>query len=247
VKSSKKLGLITLVLIPCLALLFLGINSCNQTDSKIVAWVNSEPITVSELHHFMLLNRATVYNEFYEQHSIDYTPEFWITDVEGKVPLDILKKRALEESITFKLQQILAKSEGIEVETNFDEIMLDRVKMNEKRKMDLENGQVLFGPVELSERLYVNKIRDDMIQLTKDQLARGLFLLSPKQLEQDYHEFISKKKSDDPDTEVVDFSSFSAIRQNEYTHAEYESLVEELKLTSTLVVDDWVYDHISLP
>lgn len=229
------------------ALLAIGLASCQPPEARVVAWVESEPITVSELHYFMLLEKASVYNDFHRRHGVDFTPAFWQTELGGERPLDVLRKRALDESLTFKAQQLLAREAGIKVLTDFDALMRERLRVNARRARDAQEGRVICGPVELSARNYVGKVRDEMIIQTKERLALDRFKLPRTRLERAYAAYLGEVSSVGGFDEPVAFSSFAAVRQHEHTDAQYEALVARTKLNLSIEIDPRVLEEVTLP
>ena len=87
--------------------------ACNKDNTNIIARVNEYPISTSELRYWMMLQRAEVYNYYYEEFGIIDSDDFWEQKIEGNSPLDKLKELALEKAVRCKVQQILALERGI--------------------------------------------------------------------------------------------------------------------------------------
>lgn len=218
-----------------------------KNQNEVVATVEGESITSTEIRHWMLLNKTNVYNEFYRSHDATYGDDFWTKEFEGETPLEMLKRRSLEDAVRYKMQQQLAKQSGIHTFMDFDELMRDRERINQERKQKVEDGKSVYGPVNLTPRNYVKKVQDEMVQSIKDVLTATEFKIDDKKMRSLYIEYKAKRNTTGRNKDKVPtYEDFSAIRQMEFTKEKYYQLIEEMSRTAAIEIVKPVYKRIGL-
>ena len=68
--------------------------SCDHSDSNIVATINKEVITKTELNNWMLLEKANVYSYFFRKYGTQDSEHFWLEKPGDEIPLEKLKETA---------------------------------------------------------------------------------------------------------------------------------------------------------
>ncbi|MEO9514081.1 MAG: hypothetical protein ABJN84_03110 [Flavobacteriaceae bacterium] len=205
--------------------------SCQNSDSEIVASLNNEPITKSELKHWMLLGKANVYNYFYRKYDVQDREQFWIEKQGDEIPLEKLKKTALEVAKRYKIQQLLALQKGIVSTINFDEIMLDLEKVNAERKRKVEKGEPIYGPIQFTSRTYFSHVFDKMVIALKNELSKDELKPNNKQLK------LLKEKSN---KDMIGFLTM------QYVDTNYKAYIDSLTVGSTVKIDKKVYEKIHI-
>jgi hypothetical protein len=240
--------LLVMLVVIVLATAFNLLPVFEKNQSKVAAIVDGEPVTNTELRHWMLLNKADVYNQFYRSHNATYGDGFWTKQFDGKTPLEILKRQSLDNAIRYKLQQKVAKELGIYTIMNFDELMRERERVNENRKNKVENGQSVYGPVNLTPRNYVEKVVDEMVQNIKYVLSETDFKIPDKKMKQLYSEYKIErdKHTGNGKDETHIFEGFKAVRQMQYTEKSYDQLIEELSTNAEIEIITPVYEKLKL-
>ena len=154
-------------------LMFLIVVSCQHQQPDVVAWVNNEPISSSELKHWMLLEKANVYNYFYKKYQVSDSENFWTQQLGDEVPLNKLKEVALLQAKRSKVQLMLARDKGIVETADFDEIMNKLEGVNADRKNKVERGEPIYGPLQFSRRTYFSDLFDKTVIDLKNALAKN--------------------------------------------------------------------------
>ena len=88
-----------------------------------MACVNDEAISKSELKHWMLLEKANVYNYFYQTYKETANDNFWTQQLGDEIPLNKLREVALYKAKRSKVQLTLARDKGIIATADFDGIL----------------------------------------------------------------------------------------------------------------------------
>jgi hypothetical protein len=208
--------------------------SCNKKEENVVAWINNEAITKSELRHWMLLEKANVYNYFYRKYGVNDSDNFWIQKLGDEVPLEKLKETALEQARRCKVQQIIALKKGIIKTANFDEIISELEKVNVERNMKVENNEPIYGPVQFTSRTYFFHVFDKMqielkTELAKDELKPSKDVLLSMQ----------KDKAD----AKKDISGFLTMQ---YVDKNYDTYIDKLVYVADMKINTKVYKKISV-
>ncbi|GGI45829.1 hypothetical protein GCM10008018_14080 [Paenibacillus marchantiophytorum] len=103
-----------------------------QARSDDMAWVNEIPISVVEFNKSLRKNRANF----------------------GKTSGDAWKKKALDDSVSIKMQQIIAQENGVWSDISYPSFLQQWKRENERRQQAIQNKQAVFGPTQYSEDGY---------------------------------------------------------------------------------------------
>ena len=207
---------------------------CQSSDSEFVASLNNEPISKSELRHWMLLEKANVYNYFYRKYGVQDSDEFWSEKQGGEIPLEKLKKTALGVAKRHKIQQVLALEKGIVRTINFDEIMLNLKIVNAERKRKVENGEPIYGPMQLTSRNYFSHVFDKMVIALKTELSKDELKPNNAQLK------LLQAKSSNSNKDMIGFLTM------QYVDTNYEAFIDSLTVESTLKIHRRAYERINI-
>jgi len=208
--------------------------SCNKKKPEIVAWLNNEPITNSELKHWMLLEKANVYNYFYRKYGVGDSKHFWTQKYGNEIPLEMLKELAIENAKRCKIQQILALEKGIIKTTSFDEITKEMEKVNAERKKKVEKGEPIYGPVQFTSRTYFYHVFDKMVIDLKNKFSKH-------ELKPDNEELmIMQKDKGQPSKDILGFLIMQYVENN------YDRYIDKLMIGFDIKVNKDVYEKISL-
>lgn len=207
---------------------------CNKNKPDLVARLDNEPITKLELKHWILLEKANVYNYFYRKYGISDSDNFWTQKLGDESPLDKLKETAMEKAKRCKMQQILALEKGIIKTTNFDEIVGKMKKVNAERKQKVEKGEPIYGPVQFTTRTWFFHVFDKMVIELKNELAKN-------ELKPGNEELMQMQKNSGQVS--VDNSGFLTMQ---YVDNHYDSFIDELMSGVDIELNEVVYKRISL-
>jgi hypothetical protein len=207
---------------------------CTRSKPDVVARLDSEAITKSELKHWMLLEKANVYSYFYRKYKVEDSEHFWTQELGDEIPLEKLKALALEKAKRCKVQQILALEKGITKTANFDEIAEEMKAVNEERRQKLEKGEPIYGPVQFTSRTYFSHVFDKMVIELKNELVKHELKPGEEEL------LIMQKNAGLASGEKAGFLSIQYVDQH------YEAYIDKLTSATHLKVNTDVYDNIRL-
>jgi hypothetical protein len=155
-------------------------------DTALVATVNGETVTQRE---FMLqsgLLRPLVINDFRISGGAEYSSDFWSRKIDGKTPMEVLKRRTLDTLVKIKVQQIRAKKAGIVTDISYSGFLASLKTENDRRLNAKNSGKVIYGPVQYTEEVYYNYLFSNMVNRLKDYLAEQVFRLTDEMLMETY-------------------------------------------------------------
>lgn len=105
--------------------------ACKQINESIaVATINGESITAGELDYFKGKLKAQVLNDYLEEYSMKYTPDFWSREFDGKTPEQALKKQALDKCFLAKLQFVMMRENGIYTDISYQGLYKKAIAFN---------------------------------------------------------------------------------------------------------------------
>ena len=136
----------------------------------VIATVNGEPITALEFEHRMQRHRGQVQSYFFKTYGAKDSANFWTTEYDGNIPIEMVKSRTFEELTRIKIQQWMAKERGIVSDISYDGLLRQMKEENRKRKQTAGKG-VIFGPVAFDEHTYFEYSFSNMVIALKRKLA----------------------------------------------------------------------------
>jgi hypothetical protein len=207
---------------------------CNTDNCDVVARISNQPITKSELKHWMLLEKSNVYSYFYRKYSVGDSDKFWIHKLGDEIPLVKLKETALEQVKRCKVQQMLALEKGIIETANFDEILEVLEAVNDEREQKVENGEPIYGPIQFTSRTYFSHVFDKMVIELKNELAK-------KELKPNKEELMKMQKGKGPNSR--DNTGFLIMQ---YVDNNYDRYIDRLMDSAVVKVNKDVYKRICL-
>lgn len=113
--------------------------------SKVILYVNGEPVTRQEFQMYMDKEKGAVTNYFSVKHNAEDKKDYWMTEFGGERPIDMLKSRAAEEAAKGKLLQSIALSKGLVEQISFEQLLNSWESNNQEREQDLSNNKAVFG------------------------------------------------------------------------------------------------------
>lgn len=208
--------------------------SCTNNKPKIVAWVSDESITKSELKHWMLLEKASVYSYFYRKYGVSDSDSFWIQKLGDEIPLEKLKSISIEKAKRIKIQQILALEKGIIETANYDEIIDGLENINVERKQKVENGEPIYGPIQFTKRTWFFHVFDKMVIELKDELAKN-------ELKPDCQQLLMMQKGKGQSSN--DISGFLTMQ---YVDENYDIYIDKLMSKTDIKINRDIYKMVSM-
>ena len=197
----------------------------------------------------MKKNRAMIYNNFYQKYSAEDCTDFWTRSFNDEIPIEILKKKALDECVQIKVQQILAKDNNLVKSIRYSDFIMDYEKEQQRRKKAYKSKQVIFGPVELTELGYFNYVVSNMQIRLKNHLAANQFKVSDEQLKNYYLQTSNNHsdKSEKSSVGEIPFKSIAREFRSVYIDERYNALIDSLIDNAKIVVNQQIYDSITSP
>src|SRR4029453_5495504 len=126
----------------------IGFGGIYAAPEAPVASVNGVDVTTAELKAMMAQERTAVIQAFQLQYGAEYGEAFWVTEYEGVTPLHSLKQKALSAIVRDNVQQAEALRRGMVASTSYEQFLKLWKQENERRKLALQNNEVIYGPVE---------------------------------------------------------------------------------------------------
>lgn len=144
-----------------------------QTDEQtysVIATVDGIPITLPEFSKAVQRNKSGILNYFHEKYGAEQTSAFWTTAFGGEVPLDALKKKALDESVRIKVRQWIAKDQGVLKDISYQGFVKQLQQENARRAKAVASRQVIYGPVRYTEDTYFEYIMTNATTAVKSKM-----------------------------------------------------------------------------
>lgn len=152
-------------------------------EDAYIATVDGVEIHVSEFQRAIDANRAGIIKYFHEKYDTAPSAAFWTTPYGGnEIPLELIKKKALEDSINQKIRQILAKEQGVLPDISYAGFMQNFNLENQRRQQAIKNHQVTFGPAQYTEEAYFEYVMANTALSVKTHLMQRDWKPSVQQL-----------------------------------------------------------------
>lgn len=145
-------------------------------DDQVLILVNDYPITYKEYEKVLLENRAIVQSYFNNTYEAEYDRDFWISNYDGETPLEVLKDVTLQQLIYRKIEQIAALNYGIADEISYESFLEELDTENMRRKEGIEEGRIIYGPVEFTLEEYYSYVQRDLIVKLKEKMEADMEL-----------------------------------------------------------------------
>ena len=142
----------------------------DEQTYDVIATVDGIPITLPEFSRAAQRNKSGILNYFHEKYGAEQTSGFWTTAYGGEVPLDALKKKALDDSVRIKVRQWIAMDQGILKHIGYPEFLKQLQQENARRAKAVANRQVIYGPVRYNEDTYFEYIMTNATTAVKQKM-----------------------------------------------------------------------------
>jgi len=215
------------------AMLFV-LTNCSQEPNDVVARVEGQTITSSELTYWMLLEKANTFNYFYQKYKVVDSKSFWTQKFGNETPLARLRRVALNKAVRCKIQQILALDKGIIESANFNKIMQELDGVNAERKSAVSNQEPVYGLVRFTKRTYFSHVLDKMIVQLKNKLAENELKPDAKTMRE------LKSKHPHPSENLSGFITM------QYVDQVYEQYVDAMARKAKVEINSGVFTRVSL-
>ncbi|MCL6456680.1 MAG: hypothetical protein K6T85_01615 [Gorillibacterium sp.] len=138
--------------------------------------VNGYGITAAEFDLSLQRQRTSVIDYFQQAYRTTFSDSFWTTEVQGEVPLHVLKERALNESVRFRIVLDLAKEHGLIKRLTYADLKKELEQENKRRMAAIRKGEPVYGPETFHEAdflpYYISKLEIGLKEiLAENELA----------------------------------------------------------------------------
>ena len=136
-------------------------NATTVDDFETVATVNGYEICAKELRLQMSIAKPYIIEQYQDY---DITEKFWNTKINGKKTIEILRERALETLIRYKVEQNEAvKCKILKKNTTDYQSFLKSLELeNKTRQEKINRGEIVYGAKEYTESSYFTYIYSNM-------------------------------------------------------------------------------------
>lgn len=151
----------------CLGLLTSGCKEQGVVGSDIVEdgtyllTVDGYGVTEEEFLLFLSGQKAVTANHFWVEYQVQPDADFWTTPVNGEIPIEYAKQRALEALITAKVTLILAAERDILPYQSYDELLKEMESENADRAEKAARGEVFYGVSQFTPFTYYQYINNN--------------------------------------------------------------------------------------
>jgi hypothetical protein len=158
-------------------------------DTSVVAYVNDEPVEYREFQLWMGREKNGILVEFQSKYDASTSdPNFWTRSYDGKRPIDVLKDTTMQKIILTKVQQSLARNNGL-LESGRYQVFFGNWKLeNERRMKAIQNKEPVYGPVQFNESGYYDYVHSNLILRLKEKLGENELKPTDEQLATLYDE-----------------------------------------------------------
>jgi hypothetical protein len=221
-------------------ILYFWANNKEGDKHQTLAWINGEPVSITEFKYWMDMDKAEVYNYFYRKYKIRSIDD-WEKNYEGRSPLDELKQRVMDDLVRSKVQQLKAQKMGLIQFVSYEDLIHEMDSINSSRKNKVKNGGKVFGPLEYTPHTYYSHFFDRMRDQLKYKLSKSDLKLTNKQLKGLYNQ--ARKKGLETSRS---FYRVKGFLQMQYVDRHYEKYVDSLVKDAKIRVDSSVYQSIDM-
>ncbi|KPV57646.1 peptidylprolyl isomerase [Paenibacillus sp. A3] len=142
-------------------------------EEDVIATVNGSPIHVEEFQRAIRLNKSAIMNYFRDQHHADQSETFWTTSFDGEIPIEMLKKKALDDCVRLKVRLLQAKDLGILQDISYPGFLRQLQQENHRRAEAIKNRQVVYGPERYDEDTYLEYLLTNSTLAVKQHLQQN--------------------------------------------------------------------------
>jgi hypothetical protein len=148
--------------------------SVEKNDTTVIGFVNGEPLVFKELRMSEMKCRISANDSNSQQ------------------------QKAFKLAVLIKLQQQIAKETGLIHDISYTSFLIDFQNENIRRKMAIQNNEVLYGPVQFTEENYFDYKLSNLILKLKEKLSIEKFEVSDIKL-MDFYETVKDSLYKIPD------------------------------------------------
>lgn len=141
---------------------------------RVAATAGGEPIVKEELRQAIAAQKAKTAAYFKAAYDADDEPGFWTNTYGGEVPLTKLKQDALAQAVQLKVQQALAKREGLTDDISYASFLKQLKAENKRRAHAGSDDPGVYGPEQYTATAYYSLLNSNLIGALKGRLEASM-------------------------------------------------------------------------
>lgn len=215
----------------------------SKTDSPVL-YVDGHKVTDPEFRWFLSREKAAVFQYFNRKYQAAFDQDFWKTEFQGRIPVELAKERTLQKLIRTKVQLILFQQLGLIRSTEYSTFLEILENENRRRNDALQAGKIIYGPVQYNQRQYYDYWLSNLTIRARKILADQRFAI-PEELLKSHYEAQKEKHYKKNDTIPIERITISPNRENDKPTPSHLLIREEILIRANagqpfqLIVNDY--------
>jgi hypothetical protein len=161
---------------------FASFGQGSKISGDTLILVNGEAITKIEFIQFSKIERTSVIQHYRETFNLEFSEDFWNTKCNGKSPKELLIERTIDTLVSIKIQQIIAKQNGLIDEVTYSNFLDKLSKENLRRAQAQKSNKPIYGPSQYSESVYFSYLFSNMVIRLKEKLNETEFKITDEKV-----------------------------------------------------------------
>ncbi|MBX9853643.1 MAG: hypothetical protein K2X86_18010 [Cytophagaceae bacterium] len=223
-----------------------GLGLSQHLPDSIMATINGEPIETKEYLTYLKKYRSSVYSYFISEYRLTDSAFQWTKNYGAENPSEVLKRKALNELLLVKTQQLLMKEKGLMNDLSYSYFLQELHQVNAQRKIARQNNEVIYGPVQYSERTYFEYVFTNNIVRLKQNLEGTEIFFDEETLNRHYQQ-IKDQYFKKEDNSYLSFSEVKEFVKREYIDRQYEKFITQQLNKAIINLNQNLYDKLSIP
>ncbi|WP_018757691.1 peptidylprolyl isomerase [Paenibacillus terrigena] len=170
-----------------------GCWSSTDRAGEAIATVNGVPISMAEYDRAIRTNTSRIIQYFRDTYQAEQSEGFWTKAYDGEIPAEMLKKKALEDSVKIKVRQLLAKEQGVLQDVSYQGFLQQLEQENERRTQAINRHQVVYGPAQYDENTYWEYVQTNAALAVKRNMQQSIMQQGESALRSFYDEHREKR------------------------------------------------------
>lgn len=217
-------------------------------DFDIVATVDGYEIYAKELSERMSAEKSYVIEEFSDYEG-EYDKNFWDSEINGTKPIDVLRQRAFENLVRYKVEQKIAVENGViqKSDATYQAFLQSLEKENNERSQKVASGQPVYGVKSYNESSYFTYIYSNMQIENRSALGEeGGDLYADESTLKKWYESVKKEKY--PKSDIFEFDYYYISYENaenpQEKQANAQAIIEQVKNALGAGDDKYIKENI---
>lgn len=140
-------------------------------DTSTIVQIDSERVTKGEFIWRMNGFRSACFNFFMQQYNASYNgPDFWEHPFNSITPMEWIRKRTLQQLVEDKVKIKIMQQYGVLRGFDYAQFLKAFRDENEKRKILIEQGQVIYGMQEFDARSFYEYVLSNALLETERRM-----------------------------------------------------------------------------